>query len=500
MFSGKRGVLPLTKTAFSVIKEHRYGIGDGEKLTKSLKEMDEMYTYFFTDKTAEQLLALYADYDAKLKEECLIEYADMEILILDLIDQDPYYCEDAFRYAHIIVDEYQDTNAAQFAVLKALKDTRWFKSLLVVGDDSQSIFGFRGTSPEFIIHFEDKLQAEVENLDLLENHRCSGAIIDYANYVNSLISDRVEKDMIATRDYGRPVMVEAFWDRKKKDEYVLDVIEEKVKEGMPYEDIAYIAQSRSELMRMASLCAERGIPTILLNPETMIDNSRVSAALALIQFLNDPDATQGAFEYLNAVHHNEWLDKEPDEEIRKEIDALIAERGTTHTLPEAAQYAFIKGKLEKLKEQEDEIYDAFLEILLRNDTYDSVIQYGLDFMVYGTSGAKKRAMDYPGVVLTTAHSSKGMEWPVVINDISHYVRKALNTQEMDAQKRLLFVSATRARDELCVVSDVIAYGKKATKKEEKDTRVVNPLLEASMKYAEKPMPAEPVKEKTRKTA
>lgn len=494
-----QGALSVAQKAFSVIKECRYGMGDGEKLKEKLDEADNGYTIGFTDKTANQLLDLYMEYDAKLKEECLIEYSDMEILVLDLLDQNPYYMEDAFHFAHIIVDEFQDTNAPQFAILKALKDTCWFKSLLVVGDDSQSIFGFRGTTPEFIIRFADKIQAEVENLDLLENHRCSGSIVAFANYTNSLIRERVEKDMVATRDPGKPVSVEAFWDKKEKENYVLRIIEGKVKEGVPYEDIAYIAQSRSELTRMASLCAEHGIPTILLNPETMIENSRVSAALSLCQFLSDADDTQGAFEYLNASHKNEWMGKETDEEIKKELASLSSTRETLQALPDAAKLGALKGMLSKLQEQEDEIYDAFLEILLGNNTYDGVLEYARDFMVYGQGQAKKRVMDYPGVVLTTAHSSKGMEWPIVINDISKYVKKALTREEMDAQRRLLFVSATRARDELYVIGDVIAYGKKGTAKE-RDTRVENELLVDSLKFAGKTVPPEPEKKKNTKVA
>lgn len=489
------GALPVTKHAFSVIKEHRLGPGDADKLVELLEKSDNGYTIGFTDKTAEQLLDLYAQYDQKLKEENLIEYSDMEILVLDLLDQDPYYCEDAFHYAHIIVDEYQDTSETQFTIMKALKDTRWFESLLVVGDDSQSIFGFRGTSPEFIINFEKLLGVKVEKLDLLENHRCSGSIIRYANFVNSKIKDRVEKDMIATRPDGAPVIVEAFWDRKEKDKYILDLIEKKVDEGVPYEDIAYIAQSRSELMRLASLCAEKGIPTILLNPETMMENSRVSAALALCRFLNDLSDTKGAFEYLNAVHENEWLGVKTDEEIKKEMDDFLSQRETIQILPEAARTGVLRDMLTKLKSQEDEIYDAFLEILLQNNTYDDILEYAMDFLVYGEKQAKKRVMDYPGVVLTTAHSSKGMEWPIVINDISKYVKKALTRSELDAQRRLLFVSATRARDELYVISDVVAYGTKGKPSEHRDTRVVNPLLQDSMDYAGKIIPSEPEKKK-----
>ena len=89
-----------------------------------------------------------------------------------------------------------------------------FKSFLVVGDDSQSIFGFRGSDPRFIIEFEKKLGEDVQDFYLLENHRSTENIINFANKINSLNQNRVVKDLIPTREKGEPVVVEAF---EKKD-------------------------------------------------------------------------------------------------------------------------------------------------------------------------------------------------------------------------------------------------------------------------------------------
>lgn len=109
---------------------------------------------------------------------------------------------------------------------------------------------------------------------------------------------------------------------------------------------------------------------------------------------------------------------------------------------------------------EDEIYAGFLEKLLRHQTVEQIIQYAHDFYDYGEKETQKRKKDYPGVVLTTAHSSKGKEWPVVINGISKYHEKNLKADEMEEKRRLFFVSATRARDELFITGQSVAYGDK----------------------------------------
>ncbi|MDD7391133.1 MAG: ATP-binding domain-containing protein [Lachnospiraceae bacterium] len=88
------------------------------------------------------------------------------------------------------------------------------------------------------------------------------------------------------------------------------------------------------------------------------------------------------------------------------------------------------------------------------------MKYCLDYDQYGEGQCARREKNYPGVVLTTAHSSKGMEWPIVFNDISHYHTKGLTREEVEEKRRLLFVSSTRARDELYLTGQSVAYGAK----------------------------------------
>ena len=144
-----------------------------------------------------------------------------------------------------------------------------------------------------------------------------------------------------------------------------------------------------------------------------------------------------------------------DKEIKEKIAELQNQQKTMEVLPETAQTRILKDLLEELKD-DDEIFDSFLEMLYQNESYDEIIRYALDFYVYGEDQAKKRERDYPGIVLTTAHSSKGMEWKLVVNDISKYVRDSLTIEQRDDVLRLLFVSATRARDELYIVGNVVA--------------------------------------------
>ena len=194
-----------------------------------------------------------------LMNDNLIEYADQELLIMDLLAKNPYYFED-YGYKHIMVDEFQDTNDLQLEILKKLIDTPFFESFMVVGDDSQSIFGFRGSNPRIIIDFWNKIGEEGEDFYLLENHRSTPEIINFANKINALNIHRVVKDLVAARPSGKPVIVDGFWDKESSNKFVVNTIKQKIKEGKKYEDICYIASTRLELMAMGTVLTENNIP------------------------------------------------------------------------------------------------------------------------------------------------------------------------------------------------------------------------------------------------
>ena len=450
-----KGALHTTSHAFTLIKEERLSKNeeDEEKFEKMMSE--DGYPVPKEEIFYEQILDLYTDYNSILMEKNLLEYADQELMILELLDQNPFYFED-YGYKHIMVDEFQDTNHRQFKILMSLIDTPDFQSFMVVGDDSQSIFGFRGSTPEFIINFFDNVGKDGEDFYLLENHRSTPEIIDFANKLNALNVNRVEKDLIATRDHGAEVVVKQFWKKEDEKKYILDEIQKKVAEGIGYEDIAYIATNRAELLKMGTACTERGIPWVMLNPEPVLKNSRVSATVALARFFQDQSASKDAFEYLNAKADNKLLEIKTDEEINKEI--LSLEEKVSGIISNNDYPTFL-SMIDDL-DDDDEIFQGFYNSVKRYRSLRNALDYITDYDKYGKEIAIKRNRNYPGVVLTTAHSSKGKEWPIVFNAISKYHTRNHRNEVMEEKRRLLFVSSTRARDELIITGQSIAFGTK----------------------------------------
>ena len=446
-----KGALHLTKEAFEIIKKERFTLGD----EKHLKEQMTSSGCVTSERGFSELIELYALYDEILHKKNLIEYADQELLIMELLIENPYYFED-YGYKHIMVDEFQDCNDLQLEIIKKLIDTPFFESLMVVGDDSQSIFGFRGSNPEVIINFWNKIGENGKDFYLLENHRSTPEIIDFANKINALNKNRVIKDLIATKSHGKNVCVEGFWKKDEINDYTLKIINEKIKEGYAYENIAYIASKRTELMNMGSFLTENEIPWIMLNPEPILENTSVIAALSLAVFMDDETATKQAFTYLNACTDNKMLDMLKDEHVKKSIEWLRIKLNAIKENEDLESYIKLINRLDN----NDEIFNSLKKSLLLRTTLEDITQYSLDYLKYGDGQSKKREMNYPGVVLTTAHSSKGMEFPIVINNISEYHTKNSAISDIEEKRRLFFVSSTRAKNELYVIGKKVAFGAK----------------------------------------
>lgn len=485
-----RGALAVAKKAFEIIKKEKLSAGDSDILHTFMPS--GYFGFMDSFRSAEELLKLYQEYDRTLKSRNLIEYADQELLVFEILNRHPDYFVKA-GYEHIIVDEFQDTNELQFELLKHLIDTPSFQSFMVVGDDSQSIFAFRGSSPDYIIHFFQKLHAVGKQFNMVENHRSTPQIIEFANTINSYNEHRVIKDLEAVKPDGDRVRVSVFWKRGLDLGYAIETIKKEHDRGTAYEDIAYIAFTRSELLKMGTMLTGQQIPWVMLNPEPMLENSRVLAALSLVKFICDPDATRNALIYLNAVWQGNLLKAETDQEVMQEIRKLDKAVNNLLEAPEEQQRGMFLQMLRSIDE-EDEVYQSFIKMVEQKQEFEEMLDYCRLFETYGSDQLHKREHSYPGVVLTTAHSSKGKEWPVVINGLNQYhskeIGKRIHSPEFEERRRLLFVSATKAKERLYIVGQAAAYGSKQNK-----DRELNQFLIESCKAAGTPFPMEPEEKK-----
>ncbi len=454
------GALAMAKKVFGIIKAGRYTAADYDQICDELGAAKR----FCTKEGLEGLIDLYDEYDHYLTDENLLEFPDMMGLLYEVLKRDPWYLE-KFGFKHITVDEFQDSNQAQIDLIKKLWECSSAESLMVVGDDAQAIYGFRNTSPEYIRNFKEIMEEEVTEIDLVENRRSTPEICEFANKIYAMNEYRTPKLMKAIRPSGKPVVVKGFVTKDEERLYVLNEIKSHLDAGMKPEDIAIICHTKFELMTMADLLTKENIQSVMLNPELLCENSRVIAALAMVNAIADRYDTKDLLVYANARIGGGLLEKsyEEIEDIKADANKRL-EVIRSQPAPKLKRDAVIEAAKEI--DDTDEVYLSFLDTLAFKSTYDQLVDYCGHFVEYGGQNAVRRTHDYPGIVLTTAHSSKGLEWPVVFDMISKYDTPELHKSSrisgtlLEEKRRLLFVSATRARDELYITGQYVAYGKR----------------------------------------
>lgn len=437
-FRNAMGALSVVARCFDIIKRKNLSSYDAEILARESKL--ECFNRSAVE-AAQDILNLYEKYSYILKSRSLIEYADQENLIFSILNIDPYYF-DKLGYEHIIVDEYQDSSILQNEIVKRLIETSCFKSLLAVGDDSQSIFSFRDANPENIINFFDTF-GRGEDIYMVENHRSTPEILELANYVNSHIEKKVDKDLVATRPSGVSVTANVFNTQSSNYKWIAEDILTRHENGTPYKDIVIQAGTKAELQKMASELSDRNIKSCIAFPEPMLEDGRIQGMLALCSAWESPSASKSVAELENAKRDGKLFDENDNESVKTIIEESADCIRKAKALGSAGQREWFDEAMKEIA-RDDSLASNFAERLARFRTVHEKIKYAHDFIRFGGEDMKRSEL-MDGVCLTTAHSAKGLEWP-----ISYVIQTKFHGKNKDERLRLLFVAVTRARDELII--------------------------------------------------
>ena len=463
---GSPWIISAVSRAFNAIQTYHIdpdAVDASDSLIEALSG-DHSVMNGFTENSIRDVLRLYKVFDDKLHDLNVITYSHLRGMMDHLLKVHPKLYKE-LGYKYVIVDEFQDSNEYQVNTIRMLSETPSFQKLVVVGDDAQAIYGFRDTTPEYIIHFEKYMNQPVKDMYLLENRRSTPEIIELANNIIALNKNRVAKDLIPMREHGDKVFLQGFHSKAKEREFIVNEIVRLIDNGTKPEDICVIDRKRSGLTDIGTRLTEKGIPWVSRVGQNLLTNSKVKAALSLCDAFYDPDVTVNYFNYVVAFHNGK-IDEIPDEQIQEEIQSLKKTFSEIDELEFPEQRKIFHDFLDKLKDiEEDEIYEYFLELLYDNEDLPDELEYSRVFKKYGGSMEKKLDQSYEGVTLVTAHSSKGLEWPIVFNTVTNYDSSRLHkghssriTNEIEETLRLLFVSTTRAKDMLYLTGVYVAYG------------------------------------------
>lgn len=437
---------------------------------------------------------VYREYQETLKKSNALDFDDIICKTVELLKSCPdvlHSYQERFRY--IMVDEYQDTNTAQFELIRLLADG--YRNLCVVGDDDQSIYKFRGANIRNILDFE-RVYPDAKVIKLEQNYRSTQSILDAANAVIQNNENRKDKALWTEKGAGNRIHFRTFDNAYEEAEYIADDIVRKVKkEGANYKDCAVLYRTNAQSRLLEERMVVEGIPynvvgginfysraeikDILAYLKT-IDNGRDEVALRRI--VNVPKRSIGAASLEKVADYAEMKDIslydamcEADQmnglgraeaKINGFVNMIQVFRSglKSYTIPDLIQAILNRiDYAEYLRSNDDETADDKLanidELITKAVTYEEthdeptlsefLEEIALVSDIDNVEDGDNR------VLLMTLHSAKGLEFPVVylsgMEDglfPSYMTIVSDDPTEIEEERRLAYVGITRAKEDL----------------------------------------------------
>ena len=477
---------------------------------------------------------IYREYQRRLARDQIMDFDDLIMQTLVLFKKDPtclHYYQNKFKY--ILVDEYQDTNEAQYELCRLL--AKQYKNICVVGDADQSIYGWRGANMENIMNFEHDYQdADVKTVKLEQNYRSTGHILAAANSVIKNNRNRKAKNLWT--DAGDGEKVDYYRAQSGEDEahFIIGKIQEEVRDqGRNYKDFAILYRTNSQSRTIEESFVKANIPYQIVGGHKFYDRKEIKDIMAYLKLVANPADTMSFNRIVNTPKRGigaATVDKFlafADEHQYSIVEAMdnvelstIATR-TAHKLKDfalklhdAIAYAkehTVTGLTEKIladfgytdalhnehtieADTRLENLDEFMSVTKNFDEKyepeeDDAVALN-DFLAeVSLLSDQDDIEDDNKVALMTLHAAKGLEFPVVFligmeEGIFPLSRSLMDDGQIEEERRLAYVGITRAREELYLTNAFyrMMYGKSQTNMpsrfleeiDEADLKVENP--------------------------
>ncbi|MCP4470466.1 MAG: UvrD-helicase domain-containing protein, partial [Gammaproteobacteria bacterium] len=250
------------------------------------------------DPIHQQMLEIYRLYEELCQRAGVVDFAELLLRVLELIrDNDDIREHYQRRFQHILVDEFQDTNAIQYAWLRLMAGTE--TPIFVVGDDDQSIYGWRGARIENIHHFEKDF-SNTRVIRLEQNYRSTGTILKAANALIDNNRSRLGKELWTQSADGELITYYSAYNEKDEARFVVDRIESWVAEGRSRNEIAVLYRSNAQSRQFEETLVTRGVPYRVYGGLRFFERAEVKDTLAYLRMISSPTA-DNAFE--RTVNH-----------------------------------------------------------------------------------------------------------------------------------------------------------------------------------------------------
>ncbi|MGF7429726.1 DNA helicase PcrA [Thermoanaerobacterium thermosaccharolyticum] len=449
---------------------------------------DEYLLEFGNDYRNKKVADVYRLYQKKLKKDNALDFDDIIIKTIELFKKDEEilrYYQDRFRY--IMVDEYQDTNRPQYEFVNLL--AKRYRNLCVVGDDDQSIYGWRGADIKNILDFE-KDYPEAKVIKLEQNYRSTQIILDAANNVIDNNIKRKKKQLWTDNKDGEKIIVCEVQNEREEANFIIDRIKDLIANGRKYSDFAILYRTNAQSRIFEEACMMNDIPYKLVGALRFYDRKEIKDIIAYLRILVNPyddvslkriinvpkrgigESTVSALEQYAREHDTSMYFAIPNVELKGRarkvldnfknfIDDLINQLDFMNII-EVIDYILEKtGYMDELKADDTKESESRIEninefIRAAREFIETSEDKSLESFLSGITLVSD--IDTAGdigesVVLMTLHSAKGLEFPVVFmagmeEGIFPSSMSFIDEHELEEERRLCYVGITRAKERL----------------------------------------------------
>lgn len=447
--------------------------------------------HYYSHEVPEQVFRdIYRKYEQRMVQAHLLDYDDIMVYTWELLSQR----EDILsgwqkRYQYILIDEFQDINQLQYQIIRLLAKPQ--NHLFIVGDDDQSIYRFRGAKPELMLNFPKEYpQAEKIILDL--NFRCPPSVVRTGSRIIGRNRVRFDKLIHGVKEKGEPIEFGAFQNPTEESLAVIGKVQNYRRQGYRLSDMAVLYRNNTDARTISQKLLEYNVPfqmrDVLPNlyehwiARNMIQYLKAAMGnrerTVLLPIINRPKRYIGRecmdrplidFERLRMYYEEKYwviekIDRfEQDLYRLSKMDPYTAIRFIRHGigyeeyLEEYADYR--KMNAEDLYEVLDQIQESAKGCRNHEEWFEKIEEYTLLL----ETQKKNRIGTEDAVTLTTLHSAKGLEYPIVfLIDVNEGVipyKKAVLEADVEEERRMFYVGVTRAKERLHIYHIKEKYGK-----------------------------------------
>jgi len=440
------------------------------------QEMIDASTFAQTDDNSpfqRALRGLYAAYESRLQKVKGLDFDDLlmkTVMLLQSSDEVRAYYEDRWHYIHI--DEYQDTNKAQYILSRLLAAKH--RNIAVVGDIDQAIYSWRGADWRNILQFELDWQG-TRIITLENNYRSTKAILEAANAVITNNTERKEKNLRPTKSEGEQIGLTVLENEKQEGMFIAEYVKALAERGVKPGEIAVLFRTNAQSRAIEEAFLKRNIAYRLIAGVKFYERREIKDVLAYLKYALNPDdliskrrvintPVRGIGKVLMLKHFSGALLSKKEQEkidvfnaimtdIKKAVDERTASDALTTVIKRAGFEAFYKGN--KLEVDRGENVKELLSVAKKFDalTPPEGIERLLSEASLATQDTEVEDKDSQ-VILLTAHAAKGLEFDVVIiagleeGLFPHSLSQT--PSEIEEERRLFYVAVTRAREKVMI--------------------------------------------------